>query len=62
MRPIQPMRATQLKTQASCALGTWLPRIDFSGSMPEAMNPAQLAGAFFRSAGSCQTVIACRST
>jgi hypothetical protein len=66
MRPIQPIRATQLKIQASCACsGTWdwLMRMDFSGSMPEAMKPAQSSRVLLRSlAGSCQTVIACRST
>jgi hypothetical protein len=41
----------------------WLKRMDFSGSMPLAMKPAQSSRVARCSlAGSCQTVMACRST
>ena len=66
MRVIQPIRATQLRIQPSCACSAtcdWLKRIDFFGSRPAAMNPAHSSRVARRSAsGSCRTVIACRST
>ena len=66
MRFIQPMRATQLKIHASCACSgscDWLKRIERSGSMPAGMKPAASSRvARVSAAGSCQTVIACRST
>jgi hypothetical protein len=59
-------RATQLNTQASSACsGTWLwlKTMCFFGSMPQAMKAAVTSRvARVSSAGSCQTVIACRST
>ena len=66
IRYIQPIRATQLKIQASSACaGTWLwlKRIERAGSRPQAMKAAATSRVGLASAaGSCQTVIACRST
>ena len=66
MRLSQPMRATQLKIQASSAwAGTWLwlKITDFSASMPAAIIAAATSRVLLRScAGSCHTVMACRST
>ena len=46
MRFIQPMRATQLKIQASsacCITRLWLKTMCFFGSMPEARKAAVIA-------------------
>ena len=67
IRYIQPIRATQLKIQASWAWpGTWRLGeedrplgVDAAGDV----GGGELAGRLARAcAGSCQTVIACRST
>jgi hypothetical protein len=62
----QPSRATQLKIQASSACSAtwlWLNRIERFGSRPIARNAAATSRIARRSlSGSCQTVIACRST
>ena len=66
MRLSQPSRATQLNIHASSACpGTWLwlkTTLAF-GSIPEASSPAHTSRVLAASAaGSCGTVIACRST
>ena len=66
IRSSQPSRATQLKIQASSAWpGTWLwlKRIERAGSRPQARKAAAISRvALLQRFGSCQTVIACRST
>ena len=66
MRLIQPMRATQLKIQASCACsGTidWLKMICLWPSTPAARKAEAISRVWAASIlGSCGTVIACWST
>jgi len=66
MRLSQPMRATQLNTQASSACSAtwlWLKMICFLASMPQARNAAVTSRvARGNSLGSCHTVMACMST
>ncbi len=66
MRFSQPIRATQLKIQASWAwAGTWLwlKTICLRASMPAARKAAVTSRVWLRSsAGSCHWVMACWST
>ncbi len=66
IRLSQPMRATQLNTQASSAWAEtwlWLKTMWAFGSMPAARKAAVTSRiAFVSSSGSCQTVMAWRST
>jgi hypothetical protein len=62
----QPSRATQLKIQASRACAwtwLWMNRMQRAGSSPQAISAAAISRVWRASSfGSCQTVMACRST